>query len=266
MKREAKIYIGTSGWSYKDWTDGVFYPPDTSSKDWLKYYSGHFNTVEVNASFYRQMSAKTYAKWRGITPKDFKFSVKMSRYLTHIKKLNSPEESWERFIAGAGELRERLGPVLFQLPPIFKVDVKKLEEVLQVISVISPHLPPAPSLARRGNKLRIALEFRDESWFCGKVYDILKKYNASLVFSDTAKWPSSEAITADFIYIRMHGPSGLYDSKYTDKQLNAWAEKIKKWSRLGGIKEIYVYFNNDYEGYAIDNAETLWQLLGKHSE
>jgi uncharacterized protein YecE (DUF72 family) len=248
------IYIGASGWSYKDWTDGVFYPPDIASKDWLKYYSEQFNTVEINASFYHQISIQTYAKWYRAVPKDFVFSVKMSRYLTHIKRLNDTRESWQKFIAGAGELKGKLGPILFQLPENFKIDVKKLENLLKGIRYPIGYRIPVRAY-------KVVFELRHESWFCDDIYSVLKKYNACLVISDSGKWPSKEVITADFIYIRMHGPSGLYDSKYTDKQLRQWAERIKKWTRE--VKDIYVYFNNDYEGYAIDNAKSLQQLLNR---
>jgi len=237
------IYIGTSGWSYGDWADGVFYPTDISNKEWLKYYSSQFNTVEINASFYHQMSAKTYAKWHQTVPKDFVFSVKISRFLTHIKKLNEPKEPWQRFIDNAKLLKEKLGPILVQLPPNFRANNEKLESFLKI----------APS------KYKFAFEFRNESWFNDGIYQILKRYNAALVFADFKNMPVVEEITADFIYIRMHGPDGLYSSKYSTKQLQGLAYKIKKWE--SNVKQIYVYFNNDAEGYAVENAMELKQLI-----
>jgi len=240
-----KIYIGTSGWSYKHWTDGVFYPPDINNRDWLKFYSRHFNTVEINISFYRRIMSSVYGKWRQDTPKDFIFSVKMSRYLTHIKRLDDPEESWMRFMDGAGRLKEKLGPVLFQLPANFKVNTGKLEGLLMAI--------------RANGAIRTAFEFRNEGWFSEEIYSILRKYNACLVFSDSGRWPSSETITADFIYVRMHGPGGLYDSRYADKELKKWAGKINGWKKA--VKSIYVYFNNDYAGYAAENARALIGIL-----
>lgn len=243
-KNICKIFIGTSGWQYGDWSDGVFYPPDLSNKDWLKYYSGHFKTVEVNASFYHQMSAKTYQKWRETTPKDFIFSVKISRFLTHIKKLKEPKEPWRRFIKNAKELKEKLGPILVQLPPNFKANAERLENFLKIAA----------------KKHKLAFEFRDEGWFCDEIYAILKKHGAALVIADSKEWPTPEKITADFIYIRMHGPAGLYSSKYTAKHLRNLADKIKTWKKKA--REIYVYFNNDTEGYAVENANELGQLLG----
>ncbi|MEA3464100.1 MAG: DUF72 domain-containing protein [Patescibacteria group bacterium] len=242
MKEYTKIYIGTSGWSYNDWADGVFYPPDISNRGWLEYYSRHFNTVEINASFYHQMSAKTFAKWRQITPKNFIFSVKISRFLTHIKKLNNSKEPWQRFINNAKMLKEKLGPILVQLPPRFKANKEKLEDFLK----ITP------------KKYKLAFEFRDKSWFDKEILQILKKYNATLVFADFKGVPVVDEITADFIYIRMHGPADLYSSKYTAGQLQKLADKINRWKKE--VKEIYVYFNNDTEGYALENAKTLIKL------
>ena len=278
------IYIGTSGWSYGDWADGVFYPEDLKEKDWLKYYSRHFKSVEINATFYHQMSVKAYQNWHKTVPKDFVFAVKISRFLTHVKKLNEPKEPWQRFINNAKLLKEKLGPILVQLPPNFKANTIKLENLLKVI--------PKPSCATSSvkttevkkateGKYQIALEVRDESWFCDDVYKILKKYNTALVFADSQEWPAyatpsvkttevkkatagkpvNKMITADFIYIRMHGPGDLYGSKYTTYQLKKVADNIKKWKRK--VKQVYVYFNNDTKGYAVENAHKLRQLVNR---
>ena len=240
-----KIHIGTSGWSYSDWSDGVFYPPDISNREWLKFYSSRFSAVEINATFYHQMSAKTYQKWHDTAPNDFIFSVKISRFLTHIKKLNDPKEPWQRFINNAKMLKEKLGPILVQLPPNFKINCEKLKKLLQIIP----------------RKYKIAFEFRHETWFCDEVYKILKKHNAALVFADFKDIPAVEKITADFIYVRMHGPKDLYSSKYTGGQLKKLADKIDKWKKE--VKNIYVYFNNDTSGYAVENALELRQLAKK---
>lgn len=230
------IYIGTSGWSYGDWGDGVFYPSDLKEKDWLGYYSQQFKTVEINSTFYHQMSAKTFTNWYNKVPKNFIFSVKISRFLTHVKKLNEPKEPWQRFINNAKELKEKLGPILVQLPPNLHVNLDKLKELIRVIPT----------------RYKIALEVRHQSWFGKPVYKVLKKRNIPLVFSCGEGLPIEEVITADFIYIRMHGPGDLYGSKYTKGQLKELAEKIKKWKRK--IRNIYVYFNNDTNGYAVENA------------
>ena len=246
MKKDANtIHIGTSGWSYSDWSDGVFYSKDLREKDWLEYYSRHFSTVEINATFYHQMSVKAYQSWYKTVPKDFVFAVKISRFLTHVKKLNDPEEPWQRFINNAKLLKEKLGPILVQLPPNFKANTVKLENLLKVIP----------------KKYQIALEVRDESWFCEDVYKILKKYNTALVIADSQEWPTPNVITANFIYVRMHGPGNLYASKYTTRQLQKLADKIKKWRRK--VKQVYVYFNNDTKGYAVENARKLRQLVNR---
>lgn len=245
MSRKCKTYIGTSGWSYGDWADDVFYPYDLPEKNWLEFYSEHFPTVELNTSFYHLPAAKTFINWRQRTPPNFLFSVKISRYLTHIKKLSEPKEPWQRFIKNARELREKLGPILVQLPPNFKVNQDKLNNLLKIIP----------------EKYKIALEVRDDSWFNKDIYQTLKRFNVALVNADSQEWPTPDVTTADFIYVRMHGPVGLYDSKYSTAQLKKLAEKIKSWKKEK--QEIYVYFNNDTKGYAVENAKKLRQLVFK---
>lgn len=224
----------------------MFYPEDISNQDWLKYYSEHFSTVEVNASFYHLMPAKTFSKWRETTPDNFIFSVKTSRYLTHIKKLNEPKEPWQKFINNAKNLKEKLGPILVQLPPNLKSNPERLEKFLKIA----------------GKKYKIAVEVRNETWYNTDIYAILKKHNAAMVLADNRGEPLFSGreipLTADFVYIRMHGPTGLYGSKYTDKQLGALAEKIADW-RKG--RNVYVYFNNDIEGFAAENAFSLRKMV-----
>jgi uncharacterized protein YecE (DUF72 family) len=247
--QKTKIYIGTSGWVYDDWVDGIFYPSDLRKKDWLKFYSQNFLTVEINATFYHQMPASAFNRWRQLTPPSFIFSVKISRFLTHIKKLNDPREPWQRFITNARQLREKLGPILVQLPPNFKANAEKLKNFLKIIP----------------RSYQIALEVRHESWFNEEIYKILKKHNTALVFADSEEWPQLRQkrwclpITADFIYIRLHGPGNLYDSQYTPTQLRRIADRIKKW-RIQ-VKTIYIYFNNDSQGYAIKNAQQLIKMI-----
>ncbi len=237
-----KVFIGTSGWVYGDWGDNVFYPEELKEKDWLKFYCQHFQTVEINATFYHQMSAKTFKNWYNKVPENFIFSVKISRFLTHVKKLNEPKEPWQRFINSAKELKEKLGPILVQLPPNLHVNLDKLKELIRVVS----------------KQYKVALEVRHQSWFDESVYKMIKKLNISLVFSYGEGLPAEEEITADFIYVRMHGPGDLYGSKYTTRQLKKLADKIRLWKRQ--VKDIYIYFNNDTNGYAVDNAKKLIEL------
>ncbi|MFA5070089.1 MAG: DUF72 domain-containing protein [Patescibacteria group bacterium] len=242
MNKTAKTYIGTSGWVYRHWFE-VFYPEDTRSDELLQYYAQYFNSVELNASFYRLPKAEVFAGWHKKTPKDFLFSVKASRYITHLKKLRDFEEGWRRFIDSARELKEKLGPILFQLPPFLKADNEVLKKALEVLP----------------KKYKYAFEFRHESWFSPKIYDILKKHNVALVVADSPEFPSKKEITADFAYLRFHGLKSLYGSKYSDEELNAWAKDIQTWSKKG--IDVYAYFNNDAEGYAVENAKELNNLL-----
>lgn len=261
-----KIFIGTSGWVYPHWEE-IFYPKELSSKDKLKYYSRYFKTVEINYSFYHLPSPNTYRSWYSQTPGDFLFAVKASRFITHIKRLKGVGPAWKVFIENALNLnpvrdngdrkkaqnkrisngvKEKLGPILFQFPPSFRAtdeNIKRLEEFLKIIT---------------DRKLRFAFEFRHESWCNGNVYNLLKKHNSTWVITDSPSFPRAEKITADFVYIRMHGSKALFSSKYSHKELKALAKKIKKWQKQN--RDIFVYFNNDAQGFAIENAKTLLAL------
>jgi len=256
---KGNLFIGTSGWVYPHW-DGIFYPEDLSSKDYnppttrLKYFSQHFKTAEINYSFYHLPRPSTYQNWHSQTPADFIFAVKASRFITHIKRLGGVKDAWQQFIENALHLKEKLGPILFQFPPSFRAtdeNIKRLEEFLKLIR--------ADSLAIRvDSRLRFVLEFRHKSWCDKKVYNLLKKYNVAWVIADSPNYPKAEAVTADFVYIRMHGSKVLFSSNYTKKELSSLAQKIKKYLKQG--LDVYVYFNNDFHGYAIENAKELSKL------
>jgi len=247
------IRIGTSGWNYGGWRE-IFYPSLLKSADFLKFYSQHFSTVEINYSFYHLPRPATFQKWReSIEPinKNFIFAVKASRFMTHIKRLKNIKTAWKIFINNASILENHLGPILFQFPASFKLTAenqRRLENFLKTC-----YYP------KNLKNLQLAFEFRHNSWFTKKIYKILQKYNAALVFADSSRYPKIETITADFIYIRMHGPEALFASKYSDADLKLLAQKIKQWIKK--VKQIYVYFNNDFYGYAIENAKTLKQML-----
>ena len=245
MAKKGKVFIGTSGWAYNHWID-VFYPEDLKQKDWLDFYIKHFSTVELNASFYHLPKPKTFSNWREKTSKDFIFAVKASRFITHVKKLRNCKEPWQRFIDAAKNLKENLGPILFQLPPFLKANPKVLEDFLEILSK---------------KKYLYTLELRHKSWFCDEIYKILKKYNVALCIADSPHWPTEEIITSNFVYIRFHGGQILYGSEYSLKELKAWARKIKKW--LKQKLDVYVYFNNDAQGFAVKNARQLVRLLKK---
>lgn len=242
---KAKLFIGTSGWSYPHW-DGIFYPENLSSGAKLKYFSQHFRTVEVNYSFYHLPRPSTYQKWYQETPVDFIFALKVSRFITHIKKLKEVKEAWKTFLGNALGLKGKLGPILFQFPPNWKKDTLRLKGFLG-------------ELQESDQKQRFVFEFRHPSWFSEETYQLFKKYkNVSLCLADSPRWPFVEVITGDFVYIRMHGGKILYTSNYSIKELKNWAEKIKKYLKQG--LDTYVYFNNDAYGYALGNAKRLLTL------
>lgn len=247
-----KLYIGTSGWIYPHW-DGIFYPKNLKPKDKLKYFSRYFKTVEINYSFYCLPQASTYQNWYDQTPDGFVFAVKASRFITHIKRLKNVKDAWKQFLENALNLKEKLGPILFQFPPSFKTNqenLKKLDEFFKFIC-----------LKCKVKHLRFGFEFRHKTWCDKKIYNLLKKYNVAWVIADSSSYPKAEVITADFVYVRMHGSKVLFSSKYTKKELSSLTEKIKKW--LQQKRNVFVYFNNDAWGYAINNAKTIKFLLEK---
>ncbi|MBI4100729.1 DUF72 domain-containing protein [Candidatus Microgenomates bacterium] len=235
-----KILIGTSGFTYQHWRE-VFYPQNLPQRDWLKFYAQRFPIVEINASFYHQILKKTYQNWVKITPENFIFAVKGSRFITHIKRLKDCREPIERFFSQASGLGAKLGPILWQLPPQWGFNEQRLAEFLDILP-----------------KARCAFEFRDRSWFNDKVYTLLKKHNCALVIQDSSRWPSTEEITADFTYLRFHGRDSLYGSCYNKRVLRSLAEKINSWHKK---IDVYGFFNNDVYGYAVKNAQELTALI-----
>jgi len=240
----ASVHIGTSGWHYKHWLGGVFYPEGTRPSQMFDFYARHFDTVEINNSFYRLPTAQTFDNWRESSPRNFLFAVKGSRFITHMKKLKDPRSSSAKFFLVADRLEEKLGPILFQLPPRWKLNIERFEEFLQALP----------------GEHKYVFEFRDESWLVREVYDLLRKYNAAFCIHDFADMKVPHEITADFTYIRFHGPtSAKYYGSYSDDELRAWAKRIRKWR--AELSSIYAYFNNDPEGAAVRNALTLKRLL-----
>jgi len=244
-----KIYIGTSGWTYYHWY-GVFYPKELKSKDFLDFYVKFFNTVEINSSFYHLPRIKTFENWYKKTPPNFIFAVKVWRRITHIKSLKNSKSDFKLFFKRAESLKEKFGPLLFQFPPKFKAtreNVKRLNNFLKFLS--------------ENTKKHCSLEFRHPSWFDEKIYNLLKKYNIALCWADTPRYPYVEKITADYLYLRLHGHEILYGSKYTQEQIQTYARKIKKLPKK--IKAVYVYFDNDSCGYAVENAQELIKAINK---
>lgn len=236
------LLVGTSGWSYQHWHKR-FYPEEVSPDKWLEYYTHHFPTVEINSSFYHLPQARTFAGWNERTPGGFVFSVKASRYLTHVLKLGHAEEAWRAFIDRAKILGGKLGPILFQLPPGMKADEERLRGFLAILP----------------DDYRYAFEFRHLSWFNDHTYAHLRAKGAGLVVADSPRYPTAFETTAPFVFVRMHGGSQLYSSEYTKEELAAYAERIRGWLAAG--LAVYVYFNNDAYGFAIKNARELTGML-----
>lgn len=233
-----RYYIGTSGWHYKHW-QGLFYPEGLSKSKWLEFYANHFDTVEINNSFYRLPSEAVFAAWHDASPSNFTFAVKVSRFITHIKRLKDSGELVAKFIARAAILGEKLGPLLYQLPTNMHRDPDRLESFLAILP--------------RG--MRHVFEFRHESWFDERIYEILQRYNIAFCVFDMPSFTCPLVATADFAYIRFHGSVGLYWSCYTDEELASWAGKLVNLAQK--LKAIYIYFNNDAEAFAVKNAVTL---------
>ncbi len=240
-----ELRIGTSGWQYPHWR-GRFYPQAISPRDWLPFYSQEFETVEVNNSFYRLPEPSAFERWYKVTPAGFLFALKGSRFITHVRKLLGEEvpQAVQTFLNRSSLLREKQGPILWQLPPSLHYDPKRLEGFLGAL----------PS-----EDFRFALEVRHRSWMTEECYTLLRSRNIAWVIADAPKFPKEEVITANFVYLRFHGAEALYASKYSDQQLESWSQKIRGWLRQG--LDVYAYFNNDFNAYAVENARQLKALV-----
>lgn len=238
----ARVYIGTSGWHYKHWV-GTFYPPKTPASQMFAFYQQCFDTVELNNSFYRLPTVEAFQAWRDVAPKGFRFAVKASRFITHNKKLKEPEQALQNLLPRAEMLGEKLGPILFQLPPKWRVNVERLEDFLQALPKHN----------------RYAFEFREPSWNHDEVYAVLRRHNAAYCIYELAGFQSPILLTANFSYIRLHGPGDKYQGCYAAENLIEWADRIREWSRE--LRAIYVYFDNDDSGFAPRNALELKQLI-----
>jgi uncharacterized protein YecE (DUF72 family) len=284
-----KIYIGTSGWQYYHWR-GKFYPEDLNSKDWLKFYSKYFNTVEVNTSFYHQTRKTTFEKWREqinnlpgykpdnspgfkpdssvsnpgnssgnhlgkgniYSPKNsqgsvgFLFSIKLYRLFTHFRRLNLKKEDkkiLKETLNNYLTLKENLGPILIQFPPSLKIDIEKLEKFIKEIK-------------KNCKNVLLSIEFRHKSWLDKEVYKFLKKENIAFCISDSPRWKTDIVKTTNFVYVRFHGRP-LFAGKYSEDELKEWAKEIKKLKP----QKLFVYFNNDFNAHAIENALYMKKIL-----
>ena len=236
------VYIGTSGWHYQHWR-GVFYPPELAARDMLLSYGKWFDTVEINNTFYRLPSQQTFTDWYHATQAEFCFSVKASRYITHHKKLKDVEPALVRFMQLVDSLGSKLGPILFQLPPRWSRNVARL--------VTSLHSLPAPH--------RYTFEFRDASWHDASIYQALRRHNAAFCMYELDGFQSPHEVTADFAYVRLHGPGRKYQGEYSLHALKTWARPIKQWRC--SLHAVYIYFDNDQAAYAAKNAAVLKDMV-----
>jgi uncharacterized protein YecE (DUF72 family) len=236
--------VGTSGWHYRHWA-GPFYPRDLRPKAYLEFYARQFDTVEVNSTFYRLPKPETLEKWRDNTPEGFLFACKASGYITHRKRLKEPQKSCKAFFDAVERLGDKCGPILFQLPPRWHVNLERLAAFLEAFP----------------GGLRAVFEFRDESWFHSGVYDLLMRHKAAFCIYELAGRLSPLEVTADFVYLRLHGPGAAYRGSYDEEDLAGWAERLLTWRKAG--LDCFVYFDNDEKGYAVRDARRLQAKLAE---
>ena len=241
----SSVKVGCSGWQYRHWS-GNFYPDDLPLAGWLAFYTSRFDTVEINNTFYRLPEARTFASWSRSAPSGFVYAVKASRFLTHMKKLKDPDEPLERFFSRAKRLGRSFGPVLYQLPPRWPVNVDRLATFLE-------------RLPRR----RQAFEFRDPSWYTDEVFALLARRRAVLCLHDMAGSAAPRVTTGPFVYVRFHG-TAKYSGRYDDGTLASWADWMAACARRGTA--VYAYFNNDAGGHAPRDAARLRAMIAERLE
>ncbi len=237
-----RILIGTSGWSYDHW-QGRFYPADLPPAGRLAWYARHFDTVEINNSFYHLPGEAALDHWRAAVPPGFVFAAKASRFITHMKKLREPQRTLPPFLRRIERLGEHLGPILFQMPPRWHRNLARLADFLAA-------LPPGH---------RYACEWRDPDWWHGEVRALMARHGVAWCCFDLAGLRSPRWLTADFAYVRLHGPDGPYQGSYSDAQLADWAGQLRQWAAEG--RDVYCYFDNDAQAHAVRDAQRLRALL-----
>ena len=269
----AKAWIGISGYIYPRWR-GVFYPDDVPQRRWLEYASRQFNSIELNGTFYSLKNPAVFQRWASEVPKrDFVFAVKGSRFITHNLKLRNADVAMANFFAsGILALGKLTGPFLWQLPDSYKFDYERMDGFMRALPRTSK---AAEAIAdrhderlRRGAlteaaahvRYRHAFEVRHPSYFCEEFYALLRKHRCAFVIADSAgRWEMGDAVTANFVYVRLHGSTKLYTSRYSDAELDAWAGRVVQW--LGEGRDVYVYFDNDAKVHAPRDAQRLRQRL-----
>lgn len=242
----SQIHVGCSGWVYKHWR-GIFYPEGLSQRLWFQRYAEEFDTVEINASFYRVPLDKTFDGWREKAPDGFRYAVKVNRFITHLKKLVGVEMEVDRFIELARRLGEALGPLLYQLPPSLHKDLVRLDSFLR-------RLPP---------DLEHVVEFRHRSWYDEEVLALLDRRGVGFVVHDLRSLISPRWASGRTAYVRFHGSGGRYSGRYSDEDLLRWTDWCLEQSRAG--RSVWCYFNNDIHGHAIEDARTLKSMVRQMS-
>ncbi|UCC99994.1 MAG: DUF72 domain-containing protein [Phycisphaerales bacterium] len=242
VKAACDIRIGTSGWYYDHWRER-FYPPDLPKSKWFEHYAQHFDTVEINNTFYHLPKEQTVQRWRELAPEGFLYAVKANRYITHIKKLTDAAEPLERFFERINLLENALGPVLYQLPPSLHKDLVRLEAFIKQL----PKKPPT------------VFEFRHESWYEDDTFELLDRSGVCFCIHDMPGKESPRIVTGHIIYVRFHGTTGRYAGNYPESQLHDWADWLKDQTKK--VRAVYAYFNNDIGGHAIKNAKQLRDLF-----
>jgi uncharacterized protein YecE (DUF72 family) len=244
----SRYVVGTSGWLYKDWR-GKYYPTELSQKDWFSFYANNFSSVEINNTFYQMPKVDTMKAWAKAAPDDFRYVIKLNRYITHLKHLKldeAGEQRLQQFMKSVSNLGDKLALVLAQLPPNLACDNKRLEAFLQAVG--------------KASQVQVAVEFRHASWFNEETYGLLRQHNAANVInSSPGAWPGSKKVTSDFAYLRFHGSKKLYGSSYSDSELLAWAEFVRKDCQ--NCEQVFGFFNNDQQAYAPENASRFLRIL-----
>lgn len=272
-----RAWIGISGYDYKPWRGG-FYPDDVPARRWLEYASRRFNSIELNGTFYSLKSPAVFERWLEEVPaRDFEFAVKGGRFITHNLKLRNVESALGNFFAsGVLALGKRTGPFLWQLPATYRFDAERLDSFIRQLPRTSREAEDVArqhdDRLRRGAlidavasvRYRHAFEVRHSSYFHEEFYGLLRAHRCAFVVADTAgKFPYAEQVTADFVYVRLHGSQQLYVSGYTDEELNGWAQRVNSWRGVaGGAHDVYVYFDNDAKVHAPYDALRLAERLG----
>jgi len=240
----ARIRIGCSGWNYKHWR-GLFYPKGLPQRRWFAFYAEHFDTVEINNSFYRLPKAETFEAWRAAAPPGFCYAVKANRFLTQAKKLKECEEPLKRMMAPFRALGDRLGPILYQLPPRFRINLDRLEDFLKLVP----------------KDVTNVFEFREPSWYAPETFALLDRYGASFCVHDMAGSASARIAVGPVAYVRFHGAAGKYWGRYPDAALLSWTDWMVEQARAG--RPVWAYFNNDTHAHAIQDAQTLKAMVAQ---